>query len=327
MQLPTEPAAYEVELTIIVVSYNTKDLTLEALRSLFRHPPPVSFEVIVVDNASPDASGQALADFGEKITLLRLDENIGFAAANNLAAQQAKGRRILLLNPDTITLEFSHRNLWRFAETEPRRGIWGGRTLFADGALNPTSCWSKMSIWTLTCAALGLTHLFPASRLFSSESFGDWQRDRIADVDIVTGCFLLIDTKLWRALGGFDPTFFMYAEEADLCLRARDLGARPGISPDAEIVHFGGMSEPTGADKIVKTARGKVTLMRKHWSPVSYAIGRFLLVVWAWLRWMGSAFVSGRRDAPGTAREKWSTVWSRRREWLRGYPDVERGQA
>jgi GT2 family glycosyltransferase len=325
MDPPTEHSAHEVELTIIVVSYNTKDLTLEALRSLFHHPPPVSFEVIAVDNASPDDSAEALAEFDQEVTLLRLDENIGFAAANNLAAEKARGRRILLLNPDTITLEFSHRNLWRFAEAEPHRGIWGGRTLFASGALNPTSCWSKMTIWTLSCAAFGLTHLFPASRLFSSESFGDWQRDRVADVDIVTGCFLLIDTKLWRALGGFDPTFFMYAEEADLCLRARRRGARPGITPDAEIVHFGGMSEPTGADKIVKTVRGKVTLMRKHWSPVGYVIGRLLLLVWAWLRWIGSVFLSGRRDAPGTAREKWSNVWSRRREWLRGYPDVERG--
>jgi N-acetylglucosaminyl-diphospho-decaprenol L-rhamnosyltransferase len=321
---PNDP---EVDLTIIVVSYNTKALTLEALRSLYRFPPPVSFEVIVVDNASPDGSADAIADFGHDIILLRLDDNIGFAAANNLAALRARGRRILLLNPDTVTLDGSHRNLWAFAEAEPERGIWGGRTLFSDGSLNPTSCWSKMTLWTLTCAAFGLTHLFPNSRLFSSERFGSWPRDRIADVDIVTGCFLMIDAKLWRELGGFDPTFFMYAEEADLCLRAARLGARPGISPKAEIIHFGGMSEPTGADKIVKTVRGKITLMRKHWGPVRTRIGRGLLLIWAWLRLVGSTFLSGRRDAPGVARQKWANVWSRRNEWMAGYPDAERTQS
>lgn len=308
-----------VDLSIIIVSYNTKALTLEALHSLFRHPPPVDFEVLLLDNASRDGSFEAIEAAYPQIRAIAHPQNVGFAAANNIAAEMARGRRILLLNPDTITLEQSHAGLWAFAEREPDRGIWGGRTLFPDLTLNPTSCWRRMTLWSLFCAAAGLTHLFPKSRTFNPEAYGDWRRDSVADVDIVTGCFLLIDTALWRRLGGFDPAFFMYAEEADLCLRSRGQGARPGISPEAEIVHMGGMSEATGADKIVKTARGRVTLMRKHWSAPAFAAGQALLLCWSASRMIASRFVSGRRDAPGTAQDKWQAVWARRREWLGGY--------
>jgi GT2 family glycosyltransferase len=308
-----------VELSIVIISYNTKGLTLEALESLFGHPPPVDFEVILLDNRSPDGSAEAIQEAFPQIEIIVHPENVGFARGNNIAAERARGRRILLLNPDTVSLEQSHVALWAFAESEPRRGVWGGRTLFPDLSLNPTSCWRNMTLWSLFCAALGLNFLFPSSRLFNSEAYGDWQRDRIADVDIVTGCFLLIDTELWRQLGGFDPAFFMYAEEADLCIRAKAAGARPGITPEAEIIHLGGVSEATGVDKIVRTRRGRVTLMRKHWSAPAIALGRVLMLLWSAARLVGSQFVTGRRDAPGSSRAKWREVWDRRKEWLAGY--------
>ena len=308
-----------IDLSIIVISYNTKALTIEALESLFRHPPPVNFEVIVLDNASPDASFEAIHAAFPQIDAIAHPQNVGFAKGNNIAAEKARGRRLLLLNPDTVSLQASHRALWDFAEREPVRGIWGGRTLFPDLTLNPTSCWRRMTLWSLLCSALGLTYVFPKSRLFSSEAYGAWRRDTVSDVDIVTGCFLLIDTDLWRRLAGFDEAFFMYAEEADLCLRAKAVGARPGITPDAEIVHLGGVSEVTDVDKIVRTTRGRVTLMCKHWSAPTVALGRGLMLLWSGLRLVGSRFVSGRRDNPGASQAKWREVWRRRGEWLAGY--------
>jgi GT2 family glycosyltransferase len=313
-----------VELSILIISYNTKTLTLEALESLFRYPPPVNFEVILLDNRSPDDSATAIQEAFPQIETIALDENVGFARGNNIAAERARGRRILLLNPDTVTLERSHSGLWAFAEREAYRGIWGGRTLFPDLSLNSTSCWGRMTIWSVFCSAVGLNFLFPNSRLFNAEAYGDWKRDTVSDVDIVTGCFLLIDADLWRRLGGFDPAFFMYAEEADLCLRARALGARPGITPEAEIIHLGGVSEATGVDKIVRTRRGLMTLMRKHWSPPALAVGRLLMLLWSGIRLVGSTFISGRRDAPGASKAKWREVWNRRHEWLAGYDMQDR---
>src|SRR3954466_1863419 len=104
-----------VELSIIVISYNTEVLTLKALESLFRYPPPVDFEVIVLDNKSPDNSAKAIAKAFPQVDLIAHPVNVGFAKGNNIAAEKARGRRLLLLNPDTETLPQSHAAHWAFA--------------------------------------------------------------------------------------------------------------------------------------------------------------------------------------------------------------------
>ena len=310
----------EPALSIIIISYNTRDITLECLASLFRYPPRCRYEVILLDNASSDGSAAAIKAAWPVVKLIESAENHGFAQGNNIAAQFARGARILLLNPDTILFEKSLAGLVDFADRTPWRGIWGGRTLFADHSLNPTSCWKKMSLWSLFCGAVGLVWLFPKSPLFNAEAYGDWQRDSERDVDIVTGCFFLIDHRLWTELGAFDPTFFMYAEETDLCLRAQKLGARPGISPDAEIIHLGGGSEASLTEKMIKITRGRVTLMRKHWGPAKLCSGLMLYRLWALARLFGSRFAAGKRDEPGKSVQKWKIIWDRRDEWLAGYP-------
>ena len=310
----------DVALSIIVVNYNTREITLDCLRSVYQHPPKVPFELILLDNASVDGSVAAISSEFPQIRLIASQDNTGFAGGNNIASKSARGTRILLLNPDTLVFENSLNALWDFAERSPERGIWGGRTLFGDHTLNPSSCWAKISLWSLVCSASGLTMAFPESSLFNPEAYGGWRRDSEREVDIVTGCFLLIDTKLWNALNGFDPTFFMYAEEADLCLRARQMGARPAITANAEIVHLGGASETSAVDKVVKVMRGRVTLIRKHWSPTRVRLAIILYWLWAASRTAASQFLSGPRDAPGTAKAKWRGIWARRGEWLAGYP-------
>jgi len=311
--------ATPIELSILVISYNTRDITLECLESVCRYPPSVSHEVIVVDNASQDGSAEAVAAQFPQMTLMASKDNLGFGGGNNLAAERARGRRLLLLNPDTIVFETTFDEVWNFAERQPHRGIWGGRTLHRDGSLNPPSCWRDISIWSLFASAVGLQHLFPSSRVFSWETYGGWKRDTERDVDIVAGCFLLIDSDLWRRLAGFDRTFFMYAEEADLCIRARALGARPAITPAAELIHLGGASTESRTEALIKVMKGRVTLLRKHWSPLRFKAGQALMLIWAFLRLHLSRFRPGRHDVPATSREKWRQVWDRRSDWLSGY--------
>jgi GT2 family glycosyltransferase len=306
-------------LSILIVNYNTREITLECLASLYAYPPSVRFEVILLDNASVDGSAEAIRAAYPQVNLIVSQENSGFAGGNNIAAQQAVGERLLLLNPDTLLFDGSLDALLAFAERTQARGIWGGRTLFGDHRLNPTSCWAEISLWSLFCSAFGLIWLFPRSTLFNPEAYGGWQRDSERDVDIVTGCFLMIDHSLWRQLKGFDPAFFMYGEEADLCIRARALGANPGISPTAQIIHLGGASEASQIEKMIKIMRGRITLMRKHWRPVPLGFGLLLYRIWAFLRLIGSRFFAGPRDAPGTSADKWRTIWRRRSEWLAGY--------
>ena len=312
------------EVSILIVSYNTRELTLAAISSVARETK-VPHEIIVIDNASSDGSAAAIANHPAKPRLYALDENLGFGRANNLAATHARAEHILLLNPDTVVLYRAIDRLLEFAHAEPHAGIWGGRTLFADGSLNPSSCWQRITLWNLLCRTSGLTGLFPGSAIFNPEALAGWQRDSVRSVDIVSGCFLMIRRQLWRALDGFDPQFFMYGEEADLCLRARSFGARPMITPTATIIHLGGASEATRTGKMVKLLAAKTSLIDRHFGPIQRMLGRHLLRLWPLTRWlvMRAAARVTREPRHAASAETWHEIWARRSDWQRGYPSSQ----
>lgn len=311
----------DIDVSIIIVSYNTREMTLECIGSVITETEEARYEIIVIDNNSNDGSADGIRSAFPEIELIACEENLGFGRANNLAIKRAHGRRILLLNPDTVVLDRAIDRLVSFANETPACGVWGGRTVFGDGSLNPYSCWRRMTLWNLTCFALGLSRLASKSAIFNSEAYGGWDRSTVGHVDIVTGCFLLINRSLWEELGGFDPAFFMYAEESDLCHRARKMGARPVITPTATILHYGGLSETSTEKKVVNIFRGKITLMNRHWSPFSRRAGRALFLLSALLRWSAYS-ASARLTSGASARrniELWRKVWLRRREWINGY--------
>ena len=292
------------EVSIVIVSYNTKDLTLRCIASALdnTHLP---FEVIVVDNDSTDGSADAIAAAFPSVLLIPEKYNHGFGVACNIGASRARGGYILLLNPDTIVLPGAIDTLHAFASANPDAGIWGGRTLREDGTLQEGSCWARMSLWTLFCMSSGLCSAFPQSALFNPEAYGGWRRDSVRRVDIVTGCFLLIGRPLWDRLGGFDKRYFMYGEDADMCLRAHTQGAKPMITPEAAIIHLGGASERMRADKLVRLMKGKMTLINTHFPPSEVGLARWLLMAWPFSR----SFVGST----------WREVWHRRNEWIAGY--------
>lgn len=309
-----------LDLTIIIVSYNTCEMTIECIRSIHEQTAAVKYDIIVVDNASIDGSVGAIRQNFPDIKLIALDHNIGFGAANNLAAKRAEGRLLLLLNPDTIVLNRAINRLHEFAIANPQCLVWGGRTVFADGKLNPQSCWRRMTLWSIFCNAVGLVQI-KGSATFNPEGYGGWKRDSVREVDIVTGCFFLIDRRLWRDLGGFDPRFFMYGEEADLCLRARKLGARPMVTPDATIIHYGGASEVNQADQRVKLLAGKITVLQHHESGLTVAVGRRLFLLLPLLRMVvfkAASAVFPKNDWKRKA-DIWKQVWRSRRSWIYGY--------
>ncbi len=315
-------AKYPVEVSIIVVSYNTCALTREAIESAVCETIDTSFEIIVVDNASSDGSAEMLATLPCRPHLLALERNIGFARANNLAARSASGDYILLLNPDTIVRDHAIDKLVAFAKACPEAGIWGGRTLFPDGSVNPASCWARMTLWNQFCRATGLTALFPRFQFFNGETLGGWPRNTSREVDIISGCFMLVDAELWGDLGGLDASFFMYGEEADFCLRAKAHGARPIVTPNAEIVHYGGASEAVRADKMVRLLAAKTTLIRRHWHSALRALGIALLAAWPLTRAIATTALAGISDRWIEPSATWRAIWWRRAEWLSGYePD------
>ncbi len=306
----------ETDVSIIIISYNTREMTLACIRSIYEQTSAISFEIIVVDNNSKDNSALAIAEHFPKINLISSNDNLGFAGANNLAAKQTKGKYLLLLNPDTVVLDGAIQELHAFAMENPGNLIYGGRTLYSDHSLNPTSCWRRTTLWSLFCYATGLTSIFRKNVLFNPESYGAWQRNSVRKVDIVTGCFLLINKQLWNHLEGFDPQFFMYGEDADLCLRAVEKGAQPVITPDATIVHYCGASENIRADKMVRLFRAKEQLIRRHWNPLARSVGLTLLRFSVLSRTVACMFITlFRPSRPNKNAESWKEIWQRRKEW------------
>ena len=308
-----------MKLSVIIVSYNTRALTLACIASVYRETGS-DCEIIVVDNASTDGSARAIHGVFPSyrypdLRLYELEQNIGFAAANNLAATEARGDYLLLLNPDTVVLDRALDRLVRFADEHPEYGIYGGSTVFADGTLNPTAGWMKPSLWSMFCIAMGLAKLFPRSRLFNPESLAGWNWDAPRTVDIVTGCLFLMRRADWRRLDGFDEQYFMYGEDADLCLRAAADGLQAVLYPAARIVHYGGASEPVRADKLVRLFRAKAQLFRAHYGPLRSAALVAMLRLWCVVRIAGAA-VTGAAGWIGTGGiSEWRELWRRRGEW------------
>lgn len=310
------------KVSILIVSFNTREMTLACIRSV-QAETRTPAEIIVIDNASGDGSAEAIAAEFPDVVLMAERENHGFALANNVAARRATGEYLLLLNPDTVIMNGAIDKLVAFAEKNPDARIWGGRTLYGDGSLNRTSCFQKMSLWNVFCRATGLTSLTGNNQYFS-EAYGNWNVDSVRQVDIITGCFFLLPLKLWRDLGGFNPTYFMYGEEADLCLRAeRDWAALPMITPEAEIIHYGGASEPVRADKVVRQYNAKLTLIRHHFPDWQKGIAMWLfrsIPLTRGFLMRSVAAVTGKPEHLKAA-EAWRQVWKRRVEWRNGFAE------
>jgi hypothetical protein len=306
------------EVSIVVVTYQCKDEARACLASLYEATTDVSFEVIVLDNASDDGTAEMTRAEFPQVRVLALEENIGFGAGVNRAAEATSGEYLLLLNPDTVVHPGAVERLVAFARRHPEYGIYGGRTLNPDGTVNPGSCWRRPTVWSLACFALMLSSAFKRSRLFDPESLGGWQRDSVREVDIVTGCLLLIPRHRWNELGGFDTRFFMYGEDADLALRAADAGLRPIVTPDCVITHAVGASSKVRSDKLILLFQSKATLVRKHWTGAQRQVGLGLLWLGVGLR----ALVANVTPRAGR-QSGWSQVWGARQRWLAGYPPVD----
>ncbi len=269
-------------------------------------------EVVVVDNASTDGTLAAACEFSDLVEVVTLDENIGFSRACNLAARRARGEFLLFLNPDTEIRSDAARLAMDHLQEHPEVGVVGGRTFYLDGSPNPTCCFREPSLWSAFCSASGLSSVFRRSSLFNPEHMGAWPRDDDREVDVVTGCSLLIRRSLFEVLGGFDQRFFLYSEDTDLCRRVRDRGLTCVHLASVELVHAGGASEPERAEKVAKVMRAKSQYYEKHWSPLRARVGIGLLDATVLSRQMAHR-VSGDR----AARDRWTDVWRQRSEWHR----------
>lgn len=297
--------------SVVLVSYQTRPLLLEALARIRATPCAEPYEVIVVDNASSDGSADAVAVAFPEVRLIRSPANVGFGRAVNIAATQARGEWLLLLNPDTEPIGDMIGEFVRYARREPAAGLYVGRTLSPDGSDDGRSVFGWPSLWGYACFALGLSTFFPRSRLFNPEQLPARDRTMPGPVPAASGCLLLVRRSLFAELGGFSPNYFMYGEDLDLCVRATRRGAVPVLVPGARVVHHNGAAS-SGVGKRVMLLRGKITFLRLHWPRWRARTGIALLAAGIAVRALGSR-LTGRGGW-------WREVWRRRTTWLSGWP-------
>ncbi len=228
------------ELSIVIISYNTQDMTRECLESVYANASGLDLEIIVVDNASRDGSVEMIEQCFPAALLIKNTENRGFAAANNQAFAVARGDFILLLNSDTIILGDALQRSLEYLRRNPEAGAMACRALNTDRTVQLT-CSEYPSHLNLLLMTTGLDRL-PWPKALAKYQMRHWQRDSERDVEVISGCFLLIRRPAFEQVGLLDEGFFFFGEETDWCRRLRDLGWKLRFAPVGQYIHHGGGS-------------------------------------------------------------------------------------
>ncbi len=271
-------------ISICIVNWNTREMLLDALRSIYRTcaDSMVQVEVIVVDNASADGSAAAVAAEFPQAELIANVDNKGYAAGNNQAINRAKLPYILLLNPDVIVPDKCLDTALQFMEDHVDCGALGIRQIHPDGSLQrsvrgfPTP---QTVLWEL----LGLSRLFPNSRKFGAYRMTWFGYDSVAEVDQPMGTFLLIRREAMQQTGIIDEQFTIFFNEVDWCLRCKRAGWKIFFTPDSEIIHYGGASTvQVGAAMAWESRRGLLQFYAKHYSNAQYLPLRAFVAMASW---------------------------------------------
>lgn len=231
-----------MELSIIIVNYNVKEFLQNLVHSLQKAVSKINHEIIVVDNASDDGSVEFIREKFPQINLIVNQTNLGFSKANNVALKAARGKFILLINPDTIVSEDTITKMIEFLSEHTDAGLAGCKILNPDGSLQLACRRSFPGPWTSFCKVTGLSTLFPKSKLFAKYNLTYLDENSTYEVDAISGSFMMMKREVYEKVGGFDEQFFMYGEDLDLCYRIQKNGYKVYYYSGTQIIHYKGES-------------------------------------------------------------------------------------
>lgn len=239
----------KIDLSIVIVSYNTRELLLACLQSLYEMPQPYTFEVIVSDNASSDGSEATIRNDFPQVMVIQNGENLGFGTAMNIGVKSAVGKYLLVLNPDTLVPPETLVRLLKYLvrQTEPR--VVSCRLISPEG-IRQLSCARFPTPLRLIFLFTRLSQVIPFKSMqayYDRFNWGDLSTEGYQDssprkVDTVLGAFFMLPTEAFRQVGGFDENFFMHYEEIDLFKRLDNVGCEVFFLPDISVTHYGGAS-------------------------------------------------------------------------------------
>lgn len=262
-----------MDLSIIIVNYNTKELLRNTINSVintlstsYNQFCVIDYEIIVSDNSSKDGSQAMVKEYYPQIKLIENNTNLGFPKANNIAIKQAKGKYILLLNSDTKVLDNCLQKCVEYMDNHSNTGALGCKLILADGSLDhackrgfPTP---EASLYYM----LRLHKLFPKNKIFNSYTLGIFGEDEINEVDSLTGAFMMVRKETIDKVGLMDETFFMYGEDLDWCYRIKEAGYRIIYYPEVTTIHYkGGSSKKKRIKTIYEFYRAMYLFYNKHY--------------------------------------------------------------
>ncbi len=280
-------------LSIVIVSYNTREVLRECLERVEKYVSSEDSEVFVVDNASSDGSARMTAESFPGVKLIGSEKNVGFAAGNNLALRKASGKYILLLNSDAFLLENTLEPTIRFMEENPDCGVLGIRLAGRDGKLQPSArklpdAWNKFLVVT------GIASRFPRSKFLGGTDFSWWDHAEVREVGWVPGAYFLTRKEVIDRIGLLDERYFLYYEETDFCLSAKRAGWKVIFYPHAEAIHLGGESSKSTRKRMSASGKQLVHLRIKselRYHRKNFGLRRVLCVSGVELFWTAAIWV------------------------------------
>jgi hypothetical protein len=236
-----------MDTSVVIVSWNVKDLLRENLQALFRSRGDVVFEVFVVDNNSEDGTVEMLGKEFPQVKVIANKDNLGFSKANNMAIERAKGRYILLLNPDMKVLPDTLGNMVSWMDSRPEAGVAGCKLVTENGDIVP-HVRRFPTVWDQAAVTVKIPHIFPGIlNKYISANF-DYETEQ--EVDTIRGSFFMIRKEVLEELGGLDERYFIWFEEVDYCKKAKQAGWKVMYTPTAKCMDYVGKS-------FVQVPRGK----------------------------------------------------------------------
>ncbi len=253
----------KIDLSIVIVSYNTKKITQDCVESINRSltSTKIKYEIIVIDNNSLDGSAQALEKIAQEksshLIYFQTKDNLGFGRGNNFGVKKANGRYILLLNSDVVILDRAIEKLYNFyIQNEKQVHFLGAKLLNRDLTPQPSAC--RFFTLPVVFATLLLKGDYWSLTRSSPNKF--------CMVDWISGACIMTNKKYYQKLGGFDKNIFMYMEEVDLLYRAKKLGLNTYFYPDSQIMHLGSSSSAGKTFPILQVYKGFLFFYKKHYS-------------------------------------------------------------
>lgn len=268
-----------IDLSIVIVSWNTRELLKECLESLYRYTSDITFEVFVVDNASSDGSAGMVKALFPDVCVITNDHNAGFSKANNQAIRVSKGRYVALLNPDTLLVEDVFSPLIKYADQHEKIGVIGPKILSKDGKTVQYACARRLpTLYSSFCHQSGLEYRFSKYKLFSGTSMSHWDHQDSRFVECLSGACMVVKRSAMDNVGLMDENQFMYADEIDWCKRFLDKRWKVYYYAEASIIHYGGeSSKQLMGLAVIEASKATWYYYRKH-KGKAYAVAYSVLL-------------------------------------------------